>query len=70
MLTTERTEYISHIESKRTAMQSQPPTAPTCSQCIQFCNGICKTKAAADWGDSSRVKPTRSACFLAELLPS
>jgi hypothetical protein len=41
----------------------------TCSQCIQYSNGICKTKAAADWGDSAKVSPTRKACFLAELLP-
>jgi hypothetical protein len=41
----------------------------TCVQCIQFCSGICKLRAIADWGDSAKVKPTRPACHFAELCP-
>ncbi|MBW4539731.1 MAG: hypothetical protein KME43_11395 [Myxacorys chilensis ATA2-1-KO14] len=41
----------------------------TCAQCRHYDRGVCKLKAQADWGNSSKVSPTRKACFLAELLP-
>ncbi|MBW4441812.1 MAG: hypothetical protein KME10_11360 [Plectolyngbya sp. WJT66-NPBG17] len=41
----------------------------TCSECSHYCKGLCRLKAAADWGDSSFVKPTRSACHFADLRP-
>jgi len=47
----------------------QVTTQPTCSQCQSFKAGICQLRAAADWGNASKVQPTRPACFLAELLP-
>ncbi|KAM3113036.1 hypothetical protein [Phormidesmis sp. 146-33] len=47
----------------------QVTSQQTCSECTQFCNGVCLLKSTADWGDSSKVKPTRPACHFAELLP-
>ena len=44
-------------------------TAQTCSRCKYFSNGICKTKAAADWGNASQVSANRPVCHFAELLP-
>lgn len=44
-------------------------SSPTCSECYSFLDGICQLKASADWGSLSKVSPTRTACFLAELFP-
>ncbi|MBW4528695.1 MAG: hypothetical protein KME18_26600 [Phormidium tanganyikae FI6-MK23] len=44
-------------------------TRRTCSECSHYDRGLCRLKASADWGDSSFVKPTRSACHFAELVP-
>ena len=41
----------------------------TCAQCYQYKEGICQKKARADWGTSSRVSPTRTACHFVERLP-
>lgn len=43
--------------------------APTCAECYSFLNGVCLTKAAADWGDRAKVSPTRPACPFVERLP-
>jgi hypothetical protein len=40
----------------------------TCGQCRFYKDGICQTKARAEWSNSA-VLPTRKACFLAELCP-
>ncbi|MBW4441888.1 MAG: hypothetical protein KME10_11755 [Plectolyngbya sp. WJT66-NPBG17] len=47
----------------------QHKSEPTCSQCREYDRGLCRLKAAADWGDSSFVKADKKACFLADLLP-
>ncbi|MBW4440173.1 MAG: hypothetical protein KME10_02835 [Plectolyngbya sp. WJT66-NPBG17] len=41
----------------------------TCSECSHYDRGLCRLKAAADWGNDSHVKPTRSACHFADLRP-
>lgn len=41
----------------------------TCSQCVEFHRGVCRLKAAADWGDSAFVKPFRPICAFASLKP-
>ncbi|MBD1825032.1 hypothetical protein H6F51_21420 [Cyanobacteria bacterium FACHB-DQ100] len=43
--------------------------ASTCAQCREYSNGLCQLRARADWGDAAYVKPTRTACHFADLLP-
>jgi hypothetical protein len=65
--TAELYSYLEQQAQEVTVARRAP--APTCSQCFHFRNGICQLKAAADWGDSSKVSPTRPACHFAEILP-
>ncbi|MBW4419835.1 MAG: hypothetical protein KME13_11470 [Myxacorys californica WJT36-NPBG1] len=41
----------------------------TCAQCRFYSKGICKTKAEAGWENEACVKPTKTACHFAQLLP-
>ncbi|MBW4528527.1 MAG: hypothetical protein KME18_25725 [Phormidium tanganyikae FI6-MK23] len=52
-----------------TDQQIAPSIQPSCSQCREYSDGLCKLKARAGWEEQSRVKPTRSACHFADLLP-
>ena len=52
--------------NRSSEMSQVTSTAQTCSQCKFFCDGICKTRAADDWGNASKVSPARTACFLAK----
>lgn len=40
-----------------------------CANCTEFDRGLCRLRARADWGQDSFVKPTRKACYFAELHP-
>jgi len=53
------------------ATQTAPAASsvPTCSQRQSFKDGICQTKAAAGWGNASKVSATRPVCPFAELYP-
>jgi hypothetical protein len=40
-----------------------------CGNCLHFQGGLCLTRAAADWGDSSFVSAKRKACSFAAIIP-
>ncbi|MEP0898895.1 MULTISPECIES: hypothetical protein [Leptolyngbya] len=44
------------------------PSAPTCSQCREFKNGLCKLRARAEWSNCY-VAPDRKPCHFADLIP-
>ncbi|MBD1847362.1 hypothetical protein H6F89_28940 [Cyanobacteria bacterium FACHB-63] len=56
------------IETPIKRSLSVEPIAPTCSQCREFDNGLCKLRARAEW-DNCYVKPDRKPCRFADLLP-
>ena len=62
-------QNVDRIPSNDERGSGRISSTPTCSQCFDFLDGICKLKASADWGDDSKVSPKRNACVFARILP-